>query len=481
MRFRLLGCLAKAIVKNGVKFLCGLVPGGEVLFEIASDAWEDYREGRPDDGLRAELGALAQAPAAEVRQEAELAAQAAAAHLPADERQKLAAYLGQVPAMIRRSLRRPSDPTGTTVPVDLPLRSPEDLLPFLPPALTPPPPRPVREPRAKREQEAPRQRDQQKTRPPGMRPSPSASRRLKRRRDQQKTRPPGRWRLWVSLMAVVLIVGVLGAFWLSGLFRGPLGKSFTNSIGMEFTWIEPGTFRMGSPDSDKDARSDEKPQHEVEITKGYYLGTYPVTRGQFAAFVKDAHYQTEAEKASDASTWQKPSGLRWPADYVQTDNDPVVEASWNDAKAFCEWLSKKEGRTYELPTEAEWEYACRAGTPTAYSFGDDPKALGDYAWFYRNSEGRTHPVGRKKANPWGLCDMHGNVWQWCADGYGPYQGGPIKDPKGIDSSNIRVRRGGSWFKVASGCRSANRDNGAPAYRLDVIGFRVVLRSAPRTP
>lgn len=133
MRSRLLGCLAKAIAKNGVKFLCGLVPGGEVLFDIASDVWQDYCQGRQEGALRTELGELAQAPAAEVRQEAQQAAQAAAAHLPADARLKIAAYLSQVPGMIRRSLRRPSDPTGTTVPATLSLRSPEDLMPFLPP------------------------------------------------------------------------------------------------------------------------------------------------------------------------------------------------------------------------------------------------------------------------------------------------------------------------------------------------------------
>ena len=133
MRFHLLSCLAKAIAKNGVKFLCGLVPGGEVLFEIAADAWQGYRQGRPEN-LRTELAALAQAPAAQVQREAQQAARAAAAHLPAEAQQQLATYLGLVPGMIRRSLRRPSDPTGTTVPPDLPLRSPQDLLPFLPPS-----------------------------------------------------------------------------------------------------------------------------------------------------------------------------------------------------------------------------------------------------------------------------------------------------------------------------------------------------------
>ncbi len=353
----------------------------------------------------------------------------------------------------------------------------------------PPPAPPVTERSAKREQEAPRPRD------------------------QQETRSPGRWRLWVlltagslvvSLLAALLAVGVLGVLWLSGLFHGPAssgpqgnssnpqgdlsgpqGNSFTNSIGMKFVRIEPGTFRMGSLDSEV-ANDSERPQHEVEITKPYYLGKYPVTRAQFAAFGKDAGYQTGAEEAGDKETWRKPGDFAWQADYVQTDDDPVVEVSRNDAMKFCEWLSKKEGRTYELPTEAEWEYACRAGTTTAYSFGDDAAKLGDYAWYSDNSGDHTHPVGEKKPNPWGLYDMHGNVWQWCADGFGPYQEGHIKDPKGktsnnIDVFNIGVFRGGSWFTASEYCRSARRGTNLTGVRSDDIGFRVVLRPPPRTP
>ncbi len=133
MRFRLLRCLAQAVAKNGVKFLCGLVPGGDVLFEIAADAWENYRQGHEENGLRAEVQALAQASPEQVQGEVDKAVRAGAAGLPEDARQKLTAYLGQVPGMIRRSLRRPSDPTGTTMPANLPLRHAEDLLPFLPP------------------------------------------------------------------------------------------------------------------------------------------------------------------------------------------------------------------------------------------------------------------------------------------------------------------------------------------------------------
>ncbi len=134
------------------------------------------------------------------------------------------------------------------------------------------------------------------------------------------------------------------------------------------------------------------------------------------------------------------------ASYNQTDDDPVVEVTWNDAGKFCEWLSKKEGKPCELPTEAEWEYACRAGTTTAFSFGDDPKALGDYAWYANNSGNHTHPVGVKAPNPWGLYDMHGDVWQWCADNYDKdyYAKSPIKDPKDTNSGQSRVLRGGSW-------------------------------------
>jgi formylglycine-generating enzyme required for sulfatase activity len=147
---------------------------------------------------------------------------------------------------------------------------------------------------------------------------------------------------------------------------------------------------------------------------------------------------------------------------------------------FCAWLSRQEKKTYELPTEAEWEYACRAGTTTAFSFGDDPKALGDYAWYYDNYASHTHPVGGKKPNPWGLYDMHGNVWQWCADRYGKYQEGFIKDPKGTDSGELRLLRG-SGSTPARSCRSACRDGIVPGFRNWATGFRLVFRPATSAP
>ena len=247
---------------------------------------------------------------------------------------------------------------------------------------------------------------------------------------------------------------------------------------MSLTLIPPGTFLMGSPEGETGRRQDEGPQHRVEITQPYYVGIYPVTKGQFAAFIREANYQTEAETAGDAQTWLKPSRFGWPATYVQTDDDPVVEVSWNDGKEFCEWLSKKEGKTYQLLTEAQWEYACRAGTQTAYSFGDDSEDLGSYAWYGGNSEFHTHPAGGKTPNPWGLYDMQGSVWEWCQDYYyDAYSGADEKDPiKTLQGSiDRRVLRGGSWTRDADGCRAACRGRYAPGSRHVSDGLRVCFR------
>jgi formylglycine-generating enzyme required for sulfatase activity len=158
-----------------------------------------------------------------------------------------------------------------------------------------------------------------------------------------------------------------------------------------------------------------------------------------------------------------------------------VNVTWNDARAFCDWLSRKEGRAYGLPTEAEWEYACRAGATAAYSFGGDPGALGLHAWFADNSGGRTHPVGAREANAWGLYDMHGNVWQWCADGPREYPGGTATDPEGEGGGAFRVLRGGSWASDAALCRAAFRHWDRAESRCNDVGFRVLLRDTPSGP
>jgi formylglycine-generating enzyme required for sulfatase activity len=148
--------------------------------------------------------------------------------------------------------------------------------------------------------------------------------------------------------------------------------------------------------------------------------------------------------------------------------------SLTDATEFCKKLSEKTRQAVRLPTEAEWEYACRAGTATAYSFGDADSALGDYAWYGSNSGNTTHPVGQKKPNAWGLYDMHGNVWEWCADWYGSYPTGAVTDPQGAASGTSRVLRGGSWFYNPSDCRSANRNGLTPDFRIINLGLRVVV-------
>jgi formylglycine-generating enzyme required for sulfatase activity len=244
--------------------------------------------------------------------------------------------------------------------------------------------------------------------------------------------------------------------------KPPSGLSVeTNSIGMKMVLIPAGEFTMGSSDGD----SDEKPPHKVRITKPFYLGQYEVTVGQFRQFVNESGFQGVGDGWKTA----------FPS---QTDDCPVVNVSWNDAEAFCDWLWKKEGKEYRLPTEAEWEYACRAGMQTTWSFGDNESELGDYAWYRENSGERTHPLGHKKPNAWGLYGMHGNAWEWCADWYASdyYASSPADDPKGPSFGTLRVARGGSWNYPARLTRSPVRRGGYPHDRVRFCGFRVA-----RTP
>jgi formylglycine-generating enzyme required for sulfatase activity len=213
---------------------------------------------------------------------------------------------------------------------------------------------------------------------------------------------------------------------------------------------------MGSPDSEKDRQSDEGPQHRVRITKGFYMGVTEVTQRQWKAVMGS-----------------EPSSFR-----LNDDNLPVDSISWTDAVRFCWELSDKEGKTYRLPTEAEWEYACRAGTTTRFYFGDNYSMLSDYGWSGENGGWKTHPVGQKKPNAFGLYDMHGNVWEWCSDWHQSdyYTGRPNPDvnPTGPVSSLHRVCRGGSWHFNQRSCRSAIRLRDSPNERCYDGGFRVVL-------
>jgi formylglycine-generating enzyme required for sulfatase activity len=239
-------------------------------------------------------------------------------------------------------------------------------------------------------------------------------------------------------------------------------KTITNSIGMRLVLIPKGTFVMGSPIEEEGGTDDEE-QHQVTIIKDYYLGVTEVTQGQYEKVMgtNPSYFQKRVIRKSDSSMY------------------PVDRVSWYDAVEFCKKLSalpeeKAAGRVYRLPTEAEWEYACRAGSDTAYCFGNDEESLSDYAWYKYNSGGQTHPVGEKRPNAWGLYDMHGNQWEWCSDLYGEYPKGAVSDPTGPRGGEWRVRRGGSYFFDAADCRSALRGKGAPSGGNS--GFRVALSS-----
>ena len=238
-------------------------------------------------------------------------------------------------------------------------------------------------------------------------------------------------------------------------------KEITNSIGMKLVLTPKGTFMMGSPESEE-ARFEDETQHEVTISKDYYLGVHEVTQAQYEKVMgtKPSYFQGDEIKGSST-------------------NNPVESVSWLDAVEFCKKLSdlpeeKAAGRVYRLPTEAEWEYACRAGSKSAYSFGESSKSLGDYAWFDGNSNNQTHPVGEKKANAWGLYDMHGSLWEWCSDWYDEYPTSAVSDPVGPREGKGRVPRGGSWNTRAAHCRTADRSRPGPSGRFYDYGFRVAL-------
>jgi len=226
------------------------------------------------------------------------------------------------------------------------------------------------------------------------------------------------------------------------------------AVTMKMVLIHAGKFIMGSPDSQLWPSRAENPQHEVTISKPFYMGVAEVTQAQY-----------EAVMGTNPS-------------HNKGATNPVDTVSWNDATEFCKKLSEKTRQAVRLPTEAEWEYACRAGTATAFSFGDSGSALGDYAWYSGNTVNTT-PVGQKKPNAWGLYDMHGNVWELCQDWFGAYAAGAVTDPAGPGSGTHRVLRGGSWFDEPNICRAAYGSSLTPDDRSSNFGFRVVVSvSAP---
>jgi formylglycine-generating enzyme required for sulfatase activity len=238
-----------------------------------------------------------------------------------------------------------------------------------------------------------------------------------------------------------------------------LGEPIANSVGMLFVPIPAGQFQMGSEKSDKDTRELERPRHLVQISKTFYLSVYEVTQQQY-------------ERVMGSCPWK---GKR---NVLEGNDFPATYVSWNDAVEFCRRLSEREGVEYRLPTEAELEYACRAGTSTAYSFGDDPSRLEQYAWYRENTvkagEPYAHSVGRKCPNQFALFDMHGNVAEWCQDWEAPYVSSPVtSDPTGPPIGKWRLLRGGAFLSPPWIVRSAYRFSDQPMSRFNYSGFRPV--------
>ena len=229
---------------------------------------------------------------------------------------------------------------------------------------------------------------------------------------------------------------------------GGTPAAYTNSIGIEFVLIPAGPFQMGS----EKGLDNENPVHTVTISESFYLGKYAVLQAEWEVVMGN---NSSRFKGADR---------------------PVERVSWNNAQKFIQALNEKEGgaASYRLPTEAEWEYACRAGTTTEYSFGDSVDRIDCYAWYKENSGTETHPVGQRKANPWRLYDMHGNVLEWVEDWYGEYPSGAVTDPKGPNFDQHRVLRGGSFFNDRFSCRCAFRTFLYPGGRHFDFGFRVVV-------
>jgi formylglycine-generating enzyme required for sulfatase activity len=273
------------------------------------------------------------------------------------------------------------------------------------------------------------------------------------------------------LLFVMFIVASLGLG--NPAVQAQPAKEITNSLGMKLVLIPKGNFLMGSPPSEE-GRFDDERQHAVTISRDYYLGAYEVTQGQYLKVMGKNPSYFQGDKVAE----RHPTTGCIVKD-VDSSNFPVEEVSWEDAVEFCRRLSslpeeRKTGRVYRLPTEAEWEYGSRAGRKTAYGFGNDSSSLDEYGWFHSNSSSRTHPVGQKKANAWGLYDLHGNVWEWCADRYGEYQRGGATDPTGPTMGSYRVNRGGCWSDGVASCRASDRVLNAPTGRWVSGGFRLAL-------
>ena len=307
--------------------------------------------------------------------------------------------------------------------------------------------------------------------------------------------------------------------------QGAPPAAIENSLGMKFVLVPAGEFLMGSnelPDVLSKAYppyerrrvaelGDEAPVHRVRISQAFYLGQFEVSVGQFGKFIEasgytpesvadgtggygyNANYDSSQSVSGDAFEGRDPKYSWHNPGFVQADNHPVVNVTWNDAVALAKWLSEKERVPYRLPTEAEWEYACRAGMRTRYTSGDNPESLlkianvfdldakeywlrwGQFALSGHDGYAFTSPVGSFAPNAWGLYDMHGNVWEWVSDWYADdyYSRSPVDNPQGPSEGSVRVRRGGSWHTWALYARSSYRNWITPSSRYTLVGMRLV--------
>jgi len=291
---------------------------------------------------------------------------------------------------------------------------------------------------------------------------------------------------------------------------------------MQLNWIPAGEFVMGNNEpkhalkmsfplydpSRIEGIDDEYPAHKVRINKPFYIGSHEVSIGQFKVYLERSGHKTDAESDGNGAWGYNPKTnafegrkleYSWRnAGFAQEESHPVVNVTWFDAVQLCDWLSKTERRKYRLPTEAEWEYACRARTTTRFNFGDDPEQLSKHAAIYDADTCKvfpewmpfatsssdmfsfTAPIGSFKPNAWGLYDMHGNVWEWCSDWHDAnyYSTSPIDDPQGPIDGDVKVRRGGSWHTWPFYCRSSFRNWNSRTTRYVLVGVRVVLEDAP---
>jgi formylglycine-generating enzyme required for sulfatase activity len=268
------------------------------------------------------------------------------------------------------------------------------------------------------------------------------------------------------LLLISLVIGSSAVH-----LRAEQPKSVRNSAGMKLILIPAGQFTMGS--AKKHEGVPDETQHEVIISKPFYIGAFEVTQGEWKKLMGSNPSHFQGDKLTMRRT-QAGKPLK-----IDSGRYPVESISWVEAVEFCKKLSEspaemKAGRVYRLPTEAEWEYACRAGSQHDYAFGEKPEPLPKNDWVLSNSEGHTHPVGEKKANAWGLFDVHGNVREWCEDNLDVYPTGEVKDPRGPKSnlSGNRVFRGGSWHNAPEMCRISLRSSGLPIDKNYQIGLRI---------